>query len=366
MGYSTEKFVTKPNPNLICGICACVLRDAVLTRCGHAFCHTCLDTWLARPLAGTCPQCRTCISKFQVSPVWAIREMINGLSIYCNNADRGCTLTLGVENLEKHLDSCGYGPVECVACGVVVNRLDYPAHTVECEKYTLEKSGQLQTATQTSPTADAPDVEKLNQRLNALEIQLKHSRKQLHLCQADNRKLERELSKARIDLQRKRTEFNLFKAQMCEFDADYPYGFQPDGVSKLSLLIACHQQEKPENIDQNRIFTCIQRCYDNFARCGSKYEHDVHMLIATAYASKWFSDNHKINFHCWLQSIARYRKYADWGRTTVSQQAPNHHHHQEGSHHVLFGDDDNSTRGQLHRGTVNIGSNQLSRSLSLR
>ncbi|XP_063959032.1 E3 ubiquitin-protein ligase PDZRN3-like [Lytechinus pictus] len=350
MGYSMEKFVTKPNPNLICGICACVLRDAVLTRCGHAFCQACLDTWLARPLAGTCPQCRTCISKFQVSPVWAIREIINGLSIYCSNADRGCSLTLGVENLEKHLDSCGYAPVECVACGVVVNRLDYPAHTVDCEKYTMEKSGQ-QISTQTSTAPDAPDIEKLNQRLNALEIQLKHSRKQLHLCQADNRKLERELSKTRIDLQRKRTEFNSFKAQMCEFDPDYSYGFHPDGISKLSLLIACHQLEKPDNIDQNRIFNCIQRCYDNFARCGSRFEHDVHMLIATAYASKWFSDNQKINFHCWLQSIARYRKYADWGRTAVSQQGL-HQHHQ---------DDGNLMRGQVHRGTVNIGSNQLSR-----
>ncbi|XP_072173332.1 uncharacterized protein [Diadema setosum] len=332
MGYSVERFVTKPDPNLMCGICACVLRDAVLTRCGHAFCQTCLDTWLARPLAGTCPQCRTCISKFQVSPVWAIRELVNGMAIFCSNADRGCALTVRVEMLDKHLDCCGYAPVECVACGAVVNRLEYPAHTAECDKACCEK-GTKETPSQAGG-GELPNTEELNRRLNALEIQLKHSRKQLHLCQADNRKLERELSKARLDLQRKRGEFNLLKAQLCEFDSDYPYGFHPDSVAKLSLLLACHLHAKPDQVDRNRIFNCIQRCYDNFARCGSRYEHEVHMLVATAYASNWFSDNQKINFHCWLQSIARYRKYADWGRATV-QNIHRHEHqgHQHGEQH---------------------------------
>jgi hypothetical protein len=98
--------------------------------------------------------------------------------------------------------------------------------------------------------------------------------------------------------------------QYAEFDPDYDYGYTPQTVAKLSLLIARFLLKKPTYVDANKIFAAIKRSYEQYARCGTHYEHDVHMLVATAFASNWFGESQRINFHCWLQSIARYRHYA--------------------------------------------------------
>jgi len=40
-GYSKELFVNKVIEELECGICLFVMREPVLTPCGHAFCLSC-------------------------------------------------------------------------------------------------------------------------------------------------------------------------------------------------------------------------------------------------------------------------------------------------------------------------------------
>ena len=306
MGYQIPRFVTKPDQNLVCGICAAVLRNAVLTRCGHAFCDICLDTWLSRPLTGTCPQCRACITKQQVAPIWAVRDIVSNLSIMCKYNDRGCRLIMCVEALERHVRNCGYAPVECAACNTLVNQCDLPSHQIQCVKLNADLEDQPNSA-----SANDSILQELEGRLVTLDLQLKHTKKKLEFTESSNRKLERNLSETKLDLQRKKGECVLLKAQLCDFDPEYPYGYTPESVAKLSLLISCHLLHKPDYIDRNRIFNCIKTSYDSYARCGSHYEHDVHMLIATSYASNWFTENQRINFHCWLQSIARYRKFAD-------------------------------------------------------
>lgn len=308
MGYAVQRFVTKPDQNLICGICAAVLKSAVLTRCGHAFCETCLETWLSRPLTGTCPQCRACITKFQVSPIWAVREIVNNLSIRCEYFDRGCRLIMCVEALGRHVRNCGYAPVECAGCTTIVNQCDLPSHQIQCSKLNADLDDQASTL---GHQGNENLMQELEGRLMSLDIQLKHTKKKLEQSEVNNRKLERNLSDVKLDLQRKKGECTLLKAQLCDFDPEYPYGYSPESVAKLSLLIACHLLHKPDYIDRNRIFNCVKISYDSYARCGSHFEHDVHMLVATAYASNWFTENQRINFHCWLQSIARYRKFAD-------------------------------------------------------
>ncbi|XP_038074747.1 tripartite motif-containing protein 26-like [Patiria miniata] len=311
MGLASQSFVSKPDQNLLCGICKTVMKDAVLTRCGHAFCEQCLDTWLARPLSGSCPQCRASVSKFQVSPVWAIREIVSNLTVECDYGDRGCRLVMRVESLEKHRTSCAYAPVECAGCETVVSRYELPHHQGECAKIA---------ATANEPDLDEPRsrewsdqlVKDLENKLSRTEQQLKQTKRRLETSESSGRKLERDLCEARLQLQRKQGECTFLHLNSTpEFDPQYPYGFSPESISKLSLLIACHLLRKPDYMDRNRIFNCVKRCYDSYARCGTHFEQDVHMLVATAYASNWFTENQRINFHCWLQSIARYRKYAD-------------------------------------------------------
>ena len=46
MGYAVARFTGTVDQNLLCSICSSVLEDAVLTPCGHSFCHMCLHTWI--------------------------------------------------------------------------------------------------------------------------------------------------------------------------------------------------------------------------------------------------------------------------------------------------------------------------------
>lgn len=52
MGYAVGRFSEDVNENLLCSICSCVLEEAVLTPCGHSFCHNCLTTWIEARAAG--------------------------------------------------------------------------------------------------------------------------------------------------------------------------------------------------------------------------------------------------------------------------------------------------------------------------
>ena len=148
-------------------------------------------------------------------------------------------------------------------------------------------------------------------KISSLEFQLKTLKRDLQISESKNRVLEREYRKTKEELQQKRNE--ILDVQYAEFDPDYDYGYTPQSVAKLSLLIARFLLRKPSYVDSDKIFAAVKRSYDQYSRCGNQYEHDVHMLVATAFASNWFCESHRINFHCWLQSISRYRQYSNSG-----------------------------------------------------
>ncbi|ESP02861.1 hypothetical protein LOTGIDRAFT_110833, partial [Lottia gigantea] len=128
MGYNLNKFTGTIDPNLLCGVCGGVFENAVLTSCGHSFCLDCLKTWLNRPMTNSCPECRTPIEYETVKPILSLRNLINGLDVYCDHAERGCKTVTKLESLGKHLETCTHFPIRCVACDEVVNRYELPTH----------------------------------------------------------------------------------------------------------------------------------------------------------------------------------------------------------------------------------------------
>ena len=318
MGFAVYRFVDSVDQNLICGICSAVLDDAVLSPCGHSFCQSCLDRWLDQPGCNSCPECRgrMCIS--EARPILSIRNLINGLNMRCTYASRGCDVIVTLERSKTHADRCGYAPVKCVGCERETDRQNLPTHQMQCEGIAAavcdeDRSVRKFTCStlNRSPARcnqSIHEIAELACKVASLELQVKRLKRDIEYADAKNKRLEREMKKTKNDLQEKRNQ--LQENQSVELDRDYDYGYTPQSISKLSCLIARFLFRKPAYIDQARIFTCVKRCYEQYARCGDTYEHDVHMLVATAYASDWFSDNQKLSIHCWLQSIARYRRFS--------------------------------------------------------
>ena len=315
MGYAVQRFISPVDPNLICGICSAVLQDAVLTPCGHTFCLTCLRTWLARPGTVTCPECRSHVTLENAKPVHSLRNLINGFEVECEQNSRGCKVIVKLDRLKTHMDTCGYVPVDCAGCNQTVNRFELAAHQIRCEgiaasvkddvEHECSPHAQRLSSVRLNHSLNSLDIGELISKLATLEFQVKTLKRDLQISESKNRVLDRELRKTKDELQQKRGELIELNS---EYDPEYDYGYTPQSIAKLSFLIARFLLKKPSYVDRDKIFSAIRRCYDKYARCGSEYEHDVHMLLATAFASNWFTESHRTTLHYWLQSVARYRQ----------------------------------------------------------
>lgn len=126
MGYAIQRFISSIDPNLICGICANVLQDAVITPCGHSFCQQCLETWLESSETDTCPTCRTTTLVFDLIPVLAIRGLVGNLHTSCENAERGCKMVVKLDSVASHSRECDFALVKCHGCGEQVKRFQVP------------------------------------------------------------------------------------------------------------------------------------------------------------------------------------------------------------------------------------------------
>ena len=360
MGYGPDRFVAPVDENLLCSVCSEVLDDAVLTPCGHSFCLLCIHTWLDTHLTSSnCPQCRSRLFSDEVRPIHSLRNIISSLELHCKNKSRGCGHVPTVECSEKHESECEYGEVLCAGCSAAVNRVDLADHHLHCDV--------VQTSLRSAKFSGAEDVfstsylctdsaTELACRVASLDLQLKRMKRELDAAEMRNRKLDRELSRARDELEAKRQQLSDRQTRVTGTTAAdhetrplnqearlpdhqprlptyqtrpldhqtspldhqtrpvnhhqlYDYGHTPSSVLDLSALISRHLLNKPTHLDSSQVFGAVKRCYDNYGRCGEDSEHDVHMLLATVYASNWLSDNQKLNVYFWLQSIARHRKF---------------------------------------------------------
>jgi len=72
---------------------------------------------------------------------------------------------------------------------------------------------------------------------------------------------------------------------------------------ELSQLISRYLENKPSNIDGNKIYDCVRSCYNDLERGYSDnpehYYLDMRMLLATCLASTWFSNNQRTSLKSW-------------------------------------------------------------------
>ena len=293
MGFSINRFISSVDQNLICNICTGVLDHAVVTMCGHSFCHSCLSMWLSKPETESCPICRSYTSRYEIIPNISIRNIVDSLLVWCENSEKGCKHVLKLETLDAHTSNCDFRDVECVACKDTFRKCELAEHCQVCPAIESE----MKTF---SPDDSNVPIGMLSRKIAMLEIELNKTRKALEMSKDKAAEMEKELT----ELRNESTSWS--NQNVPEFDEDYNYGYSPSSISQLSSLISKNLLTKPPNIDRNRIFMAIKRSftyYNNYAG----YSADVHMLLATAYASNWFPDHHRWTLERWLEQITYQR-----------------------------------------------------------
>lgn len=91
--------------------------------------------------------------------------------------------------------------------------------------------------------------------------------------------------------------------QSSDFTGSYDY--DRSSVIKLSQLISRYLENKPPEIDSNRIYDCVRSCYMDLLRGYNDnpkhYYLDMRMLLATCAASTWFTKKQYGNISKWIR-----------------------------------------------------------------
>ncbi|GKY92169.1 hypothetical protein MPSEU_000188200 [Mayamaea pseudoterrestris] len=264
--------------HLTCAICMNVPAEPSLTPCQHLFCKECLS--MHRQTAGPfCPSCRTHnanVTALQSGSL--IYRVWSEINVKCGNHDRGCPWTGSIVDAITHMHSCA-----------LVDRSKKLLEEIAALKQQLEslRSGR----------------ESLRQQLDAAKQELATSRTNESNLSKTNKNLELKLEASKASA----------KAQLAAVYHDNDvlpklfvgnYGYNRHSVVKLSQLISRYLENKPNNIDSNRIFNCVSQCYKDLERNYNDnpefYYVDMRMLLATCDASTWFSNQQRSRISQWM------------------------------------------------------------------
>ena len=245
--------------DLICSICMSVPTDPTITPCQHVFCGQCI--YRALNVSNFCPIDREPCQIHQLqSLAGCTRRIWSGLQVKCGNHESGCAWTGGIGDYE------GHARTTCTHANVAersARRID------ELEAENARLVDQLQASESSRISMD------------------------MQLRVAEAKILQLETYKVRCNLQENESK-RLF---------DGRYDYDRHDVVRLAQLISKHLEDKPSEIDRNKIYDCIRCCYNALDRGYSDnpefYYMDMRMLLATCLASTWFSDRQKDSLRRW-------------------------------------------------------------------
>ena len=136
-GYDDSRFEKNVHEHFHCSICYNVLKEPRMCRNNeHVFCLDCITEHL-KVNSQTCPECNDHLSVDTLRRPRLLTNYLSKLKINCDHASRGCPEFICVENLESHVESCGFSPVMCSNenCGMEINKQDKDHHENEVCEY---------------------------------------------------------------------------------------------------------------------------------------------------------------------------------------------------------------------------------------
>ena len=101
----------------------------------HLFCRDCITEHL-NTNSHTCPECNEDLTVETLRRARVVSNVLSGLKIKCDYSHRGCHEYIRLEELDSHVENCGFEPVKCSnkECEMIVNKLEIIHHeSTVCE-----------------------------------------------------------------------------------------------------------------------------------------------------------------------------------------------------------------------------------------
>lgn len=205
--------------DLTCHICLDLAEDPVETGCHHIFCSNCIKS--SREQSNTCPVDRVPLTSATLRSIKDSNPVLyrvwNSTSLRCPHAhSRGCGWTGAPSNLTEHLSACA------------------------------RSNASVSTSTSAATTAQ---INRLKDEIQDLKTEDRLSKELLEREQNAHRRTKALLQSAKSTIENLQNE-----KETC--DPSYHYNIY--NMRSLARLIMQNLDDKPDEIDKNKIFVCIQ------------------------------------------------------------------------------------------------------------
>ena len=135
-GYDDSRFEKAVDDHFHCSICYNVLKEPMMCRNNeHLFCRDCITEHL-NVNSHTCPECNEDLTVETLRRARVVSNVLSGLKIKCDYSHRGCQEYIRLEELDSHVENCGFAPVKCSneECEMIVNKQEIIYHeSTVCE-----------------------------------------------------------------------------------------------------------------------------------------------------------------------------------------------------------------------------------------
>ncbi len=251
--------------DFICSICMTVPVDPRITPCDHVFCEACIRQALNQN--SICPIDRRPCTHGHLKRLDGIALRVwSSIQVKCSGHENGCAWRGSVS--------------------------DYAAHTQNC---TVSRASAGDTVT----------INSLVEQLDTANAEIENLKRQLAQSEASRQNLSSYINDT---VPRMSDQIETLQRALDD-RPDVPklftghYNFHRGNVVQLSQLISRYLENKPGNIDSNKIYNCVRSCYTDLEKGYSDnpehYYKDVRMLLATCLASNWFSNNQHSGIKQW-------------------------------------------------------------------
>ncbi len=164
-GYDDSRFEKAVDTHFHCSICYNVLKEPMMCRNNeHIFCRGCITEHLTVN-SHTCPECKEdlTVETLRRAPR-VLNNYLSELKIKCDYSNRGCQEYIRLEELDSHVENCGFAPVKCSndECQMVVNKHELIHHESTVCEYRKVKCHNCAKIEQ--------DMEGINEKMEAMKV----------------------------------------------------------------------------------------------------------------------------------------------------------------------------------------------------